>query len=272
MPSKPWIVTIVLFWLVTTSAFFYRDLWPALKTGQPPPFSIDLSDEARRQSAAVSWSIQRGDKRIGELQTTVLYRDSDDTFELQCRTRNIDMLGVRITEMTETYRVTREGELREVTADGQLSVLGAALKAHVGGQVIDKRLRPRLQIESTLINVDMPIDPVDIAGSVLNPMHPVNRVTGLRLGQQWRLPQVDPLRDILASLVPGSSPGIRFLDAQVLPRKMPIMWKGRPTECFVIEYKSDDMSARTWVRDVDGLVLRQEATFQDDRLLLIRQE
>jgi hypothetical protein len=38
----------------------------------------------------------------------------------------------------------------------------------------------------------------------------------------------------------------------------------------VIDYRAGDLTARTWVRQSDGLVLQQEAMFLGDRLVLKR--
>src|SRR5260370_24488375 len=116
-------------------------------------------------------------------------------------------------------------------------------------------------------------------GSVFNPFQPVNKLRGLRLGQRWRLPTVDPLFDIvnaaLSKMVPGFElPGLPVLQAEGLPTLQvlpPLELKPVEKElsppprrstvpCLVIQYTSDDISARTWVRQSDGLVLRPAAT------------
>src|SRR5262249_40927906 len=99
-------------------------------------------------------------------------------------------------------------------------------------------------------------------------------VPGLRAGQRWRLPKVDPMAlasgTILANLaVDARAP--QFLEAEV--RTETLTWHRQPTECFLIEYREagEKVSARTWVRQSDGLVLQQLAREAAMELMLIRQ-
>ena len=48
MPARPLLLAILFFWVATTGWLFYKELWPHLRSGQPPPYTIDLADEARR--------------------------------------------------------------------------------------------------------------------------------------------------------------------------------------------------------------------------------
>src|SRR5438876_6634607 len=82
MPSSWKLWTILLFWLATTFWLIQRDVWPRLRTGEPPPYTIDLADEALKSAPRISWKIFRGAKNIGFLNTWVAYRPQDDTFEL----------------------------------------------------------------------------------------------------------------------------------------------------------------------------------------------
>jgi len=50
-----------------------------------------------------------------------------------------------------------------------------------------------------------------------------------------------------------------------------LFWDGQDVPCLVIKYTGDgDVNARTWVRESDGLVLRQEARQGGDLLSLER--
>ena len=55
MPSRPHTLLIVAFWVATMSWLGYRDLRPILLPGQPPPYTIDLADEA--QAHVVRWQV-----------------------------------------------------------------------------------------------------------------------------------------------------------------------------------------------------------------------
>jgi hypothetical protein len=127
------------------------------------------------------------------------------------------------------------------------------------------------------LKLDM--EPVEVPahGSVFNPLHPVNRIGGLRPGQRWRMPQFDPLAEAvaasLAKFLKLGKPlplGPRFLDAEVQPPKT-LVWNKREVACLVIVYRSDEISASTWVRQQDGLVLRQEAGKPSDSVILQRE-
>jgi hypothetical protein len=117
------------------------------------------------------------------------------------------------------------------------------------------------------------LPPVTVSsqGSVLMPLHPVNHVRGLRPGQTWHMPLVDPLGDALAALVPGSQPGTTTVFAKVEPQTRTLQSGKQEIECYVIEYKSDDLNGRTWVRVSDGLVMQQEATMSGDTWILQRE-
>ena len=113
--------------------------------------------------------------------------------------------------------------------------------------------------------------PVSAHGSVLSPLHPVNRIAGLRPGQTWRLPLVDPIKDALTALAAGQPGAEIVLTAHVLPQTETLTWNNQPTECLVIEYQGDDVSARTWVQVGTGLVLRQDSERDGERLSLVRE-
>src|SRR5207302_890211 len=96
--------------------------------------------------------------------------------------------------------------------------------------------------------LELPDVPVSRQGSILNPLHPVNRISGLRLGQHWQMPLVDPLRDSLLSLlrkepVAGllleKTPQTQVLRAEVQSRYRYLTWDDVPVSCLVIDYESD---------------------------------
>jgi hypothetical protein len=91
---------------------------------------------------------------------------------------------------------------------------------------------------------------------------------GLRAGQQWVQPVVDPLMMSVSSLL--APPPLRQLDADV--DSSTLFWNGAEVLCWRIDYRErpDKIVARTWVRREDGLVLQQEASHAGRELILQR--
>ena len=296
MPARPLVLAIVFFWVATTGWLFYRELWPHLRSGQPPPYTIDLADEARLSGAPISWSVFRGSKKIGDAQTFIDYRESDDTFELHSKaTLNWGQIGplfVKFKNLSSMYRVTRDGRLREIVADVEIQIGGFGLmgllqtttKAHVGGEVKDRRFIPYGWLVWDGNPIPLPLEPVEVPAqvSVLNPLHPIDRIKGLQKGWQWQMQLLNPLNDSLMALLnkdPGaelflrSRTGVQTLRAEVLPDTQVLHWRNHDVPCLVIEYHSDDLTARTWVwqdNEDNGRVLRQEASFWGDNVVMVR--
>ncbi|HLJ95703.1 MAG TPA: hypothetical protein VKU02_21180, partial [Gemmataceae bacterium] len=97
----------------------------------------------------------------------------------------------------------------------------------------------------------------------------------------WQMPLVNPLNDSLLALIkkdPGAElllqghAGMRILQAEVLPETKLLPWKGGTVPCLVIAYEGDDLTARTWVRADNGLVLRQEFSFWGDQVVMERDQ
>src|SRR5438128_7154182 len=156
MPARSFVLVITLFWLAATGWLFYRDLWPRLRSGQPPPYTIDLADEALQQAPKIPWGIFRKKKKIGVVQTWLTYRQSDDTFELYSKAAELDwgpigLFSVRIQDVFGMYRVTRDGQLRKLLAKatitgrgiGPLQALRGEVRAHVEGEIQNERFLPQ---------------------------------------------------------------------------------------------------------------------------------
>lgn len=294
MPPRSVGLAVVAFWLATMGWLVYRDIWPALRPGQPPPFAIDLADEAQLHAPRIRWSILRvhdgQETKIGRARTWVGYRAADDTFELHNETEDLSLggllLAVRIPRLKSMYRVRPDGSLRGMTAKLDANVRAALssleIKASMAGDVREGQFFAHGVLEAPGWGKhEQDLQPVAVSphGTVLNPLHPVNRIAGLRPGQQWRVPVVDPVMDALAAqfgrALPAFKPGPQFLDATVLDKPMTLEYEGKPVDCLVIEYRGTNMTARTWVRQTDGLVLRQDATWKEatglgDGVILLR--
>lgn len=280
MPPRHLILAILAFWVATTGWLFYRDLWPRLRPGEPPPFVIDLADEVSEQK--IFWRVfQNGEDKGGYAFSWVHYRPDDDTFDVSSEFKLFSKgKGTGADKQTEadqvfesTYRVTPEGVFRQINAKVSIKIQGIEIQARITGRVDGPLFRPHLHLTSPAVEVDRDLKPVAMSrrGSVLNPLQPLNRIQGLRPGQRWRVPLIDPLQDALSAFS-GRPAEIGFLDAEVLPQLQTLTWGTRKTTdaCLVIAYQGEDRQARTWVRASDGLVLRQEASHHGATLTLER--
>src|SRR5262249_47081996 len=171
-------------------------------------------------------------------------------------------------------RVTREGDIRAVSALVKASLWVGEVKGHIEGTVENNRLAPHVQISCGSRCVEADLAPVAIArrGSILNPLLPVNRLTSLKRGTRWRVPMLDPIAEALLAYVRQEPPATKFLEAHVLEGGEDLEWQTRrpPVFCLIIDYTGDDTFGRTWVRESDGLVLQQEMTHAGERLTLRR--
>ncbi|HWG46994.1 MAG TPA: hypothetical protein VN688_29795 [Gemmataceae bacterium] len=292
MPSRWLTAVIVLFWLATTGWLFWHDLWPEWRSGEPPPFHIDLVEEVQRGGKMkTSWIVYRdkGDEesaqKVFNAWTWADYHQGDDTFTLHAdfkapyvpkTSQNKDAAResvargvsggggqVVVTRMKSEYRVTRQGQLQSLRADigGKFSYLELIMidgEASLWGEVHDEQFfaHYHLSASGTSLQGDLKPVPVSYHGSVLMPLHPVNRIHGLRPGRTWRQALVDPFRDVL----PRLAGGVHYLQAHVLEQPQ-VLERGKDTTtCLVIEYTGEDMSAKTWVEQDSERVQRQEFT------------
>jgi len=301
MPPRSITLAVVVFWLTAMSWLFYRDIWPDLQPGQQPPFLIDLSQEAHRPGSGTRWILHRNGLRIGYARTSTVYHPTTQTYELNTRIQfdredinekerlKYTVLGwdIEVSKMMTTYHVTQEGGLLGVEVKVTVSLWsriepvepGETVDVEVQGQVEEGMFSPRWRVKSIILGRhDFKTDPVEVRShdSMLNPLQPWNRLINVRPGQTWRMTLFDPLNDSLTRMVPGLKPGVRYLEAGVLKEPDELSWGNQNVACLVIEYRGDEFIARTWVRQSDGLVLRQEAvkkenTLEQDRMTLERE-
>jgi len=271
MPPRVVILLIVAFWLVTTVWLIYREVLPALQSGDSPPYSIDLADEVSAQT--ITWKVLKEGEEIGTVRT-VVHRQPDRTFALEgdFKPRNLSILTVNVQNLLSRYVVTRGGDLRVIAIQLDVVAGGKAIKLGVDGKVVNGMFTPVIRVEGAGASAyPVPkLGAVAVAGhgNVLNPLNPLNRLKGLRAGQHWQQPIFDPLLVAVASLF--ATPPLRQLHAEVEPGML--VWNGSKEPCWKIDYRerSDKVAARTWVRREDGLVLQQEATHAGVELILQR--
>ncbi|MBA4066619.1 MAG: hypothetical protein C0501_23525 [Isosphaera sp.] len=296
MPSRRGAVLIVAFWLAVTGYVGYRDVWPVVAGSDPPAVALDLADEAARNVPA-RWTVYRtvsGHKvKAGGLTTRTTYVEADDTFRFTHEYRNLRLevgpLGaVSVPEFRTAVRVTRGGDLREQTAEGRFEILAGGLKfgeatVRLAGAVADGLLSAAVDGSFTFggatESLSQVLDPVPVPeGQPLTAMQPVHRLTGVRAGRRWAVHESDPVGDAIKAALkakginpPAGRTG--HLIGEVLSGTQPLEWKGQPVACRVIDYRrAGVLEVRTWVRDPDGKVLKQEAFYKGETLSVERDE
>jgi hypothetical protein len=284
MPPRWLCLLIVLFWLACNGWLLVSDLLPQVLPGQPPPFTIDLVQEAQTRHPITTWTVHCNDHKVLTARTQVRH-PTRDVFELTAEYRpdkargGVSVNGIFLQTMTSSYRVDHAGDLLglHVRIRGFPEVarplLDARFSATLEGEVKAGRLAAvrRFEVEGggqhELALADLP---APRGGAVLMPLHPVVRLRGLRPGQAWRMTVLDPLA--LLSVWQGMDAEARFARARVRDEAEDYTHGTyRDVECLVIDYEGDGVQASTWVRRHDGRVLCQEATLGKTRWQMYRE-
>jgi hypothetical protein len=276
MPPRTLSVAIVLFWVGMTGWLTYREIWPNLSPDQPPPFTIDLADEAQNQMP-VRWSVSLNGKNHGYLRTWVLFREREDTFELhgEFKLWNSEIKqGQPDFVIRSMYDVTREGALRglEATLSYNNRLTDPVEEVEImklTGEVRDQKLYPHVRVNVlSIIKMDRDLDPVPLSrrASLISSHQPLNRIASLRKGQHWRI----PIANLQTSVLPSAK--IQYLNAEVLQETRGLKWGTNRNEvpCLIIEFEGEDISGQTWVQESDGLIVCQELQVQGVTLKLLR--
>jgi hypothetical protein len=296
MPPRWLSALIVSSWLAATGWLFWHELWPSWRPGEPPKFYIDLVEEVQNPDRLkTTWTVQRqkiGDEKpqpIFRATTWVDYQPQDDTFTLHAKLNRtgaytqkeniVSLLDFAVQSMTSEYRITRTGQLRELRStlsfikmpkeNPEKEVAQFLLRGQVRGDQFFAHCSFSGTLVAKELQMDLPPVAVSHNASVLLPLHPVNRIHGLRLGQSWRQPLFDPIRDASNALL-GSGP--RCLNARVLPQPQVLKSDdGSETTCLVIEYEEEGQFAgRTWVEQDSERVEQQEAYLDGDTWFMKR--
>jgi hypothetical protein len=299
MPSRWFSVVIVLGWLATTSWLVYTEFLPLLLPGTPPAFAIDLVEEVRLQPLVSRWVALRHAKgkteRVFLVQLSV-ERLEDDDFEMGAkytphtigRKKNApaSINGVVIRRYESTYRVNSAGDLLGV----HMSIAGEVTQvlpfsADITGKVRQGKMALKINYSFLGSQDSFTSEAFDVprGGSMLMPLHPVNRVSGLRLGKQWTMAQINPMDLIRSALdkkikVPDflfGKPGPKYLHATVRNQFESFTNEGRESgPCFVVDCRDLDEAEKnltTWVEVKTGRVIRQEVWLHGEHWELVRE-
>jgi hypothetical protein len=269
-------VTILFFWLAASMWMFFREAWPWLQVGEPPPYSFELTDEVGTSHSAnvITWDILQKGETVGFAQSSIR-RFPDRLFELKTeyhfRKGNFLKL-IEFKKWSYKLRVNLRGELRALDSHVRVEFVseelaklfprGIEMEVHGAVEKGQLSLQPRVKHERLQLP---PLDPVPAPKRVLNPLHLLNRFPGLWEGRTWKEPLFNPLSlgsilpAKLGSLLPGELIAEKHLLAEV--KTGWFAWHEKEMPCFKIEYREpgQKIAASTWVRRRDGLILQQEA-------------
>ncbi|MFQ3593816.1 MAG: hypothetical protein SNJ82_11615 [Gemmataceae bacterium] len=288
MPPRWFCMLILILWMFTTAKLLRDDLLPHLLPGTPPTFTIDLVEETDNQKMYTPWTLYKDDMKWMNVRTRV-EKPERDLFELSAEYLPLErgtmahINGMNIKRMFSAYRVNPEGELRgirvEIQGQTEIPALKDLLKApkidlelSIEGQVVDGKMAPRVKGKGLGFEKEYQLPEVAVprGGGLLQPLHPVNRIRGLRPGQTWSVPLFDSVSDSLSSF--HSAPAVpKRLRAIVRPQPERFEHGRRASEeCYVIDYRNDEIQAATWVSTSTGLVLLQEVVLDRTRWAMYR--
>jgi hypothetical protein len=302
MPSRWQCVLIVVFWLAATGWLYVRELESLFRDHDPPPYVIELTAETQFIHARVVWKAFQNNQAEESylVKTWMDHAEEDDSFTLWATVRPAPLQSetkkeaLLVQDLTSWYRVSREGQLRELGVQGELSRrpmgfgdIGFKPQFEMNGVVVDgptmiAQLKlPQFAGMSQIAESKFQF-PVSQNGAIFLPLHPVNKIHGVRPGKTWRLPEIDPLSDAARAWLrkfgfdlPGKNE--RYLDARVRDQAEPFPYDMGDSEnhlCWVIDYwdSQDDkkLVATTRVEVGTDLVLSQEASSESTSLRLVR--
>ena len=274
MPSRLACVAIMLFWAIASVGLITRDVLPELLIGPPPDLRSVAS--ADREAGPTRWSILVADdpsmqslRSIGQAVT----RSTVDSLggvrlDGQAWFDSGKMLRGTPYASQDDVRITVDNDC-DIDMSGKLRTFHATVKAE-GTEIPLLRLEGVYLPENHQIEVKAqgPISLLNFTRKfdyeprmmIQNALGPIDRLPGLAVGQRWEARVVSPLTG-----------KIDVVKAEVV-RKGEIYWdRGTVGTLEVVHKIPPGLSARTWVRRSDGLVLRQEVPFPLVKLILERQ-
>ena len=273
MPSRAACVAILAFWMIAATGLFRRDILPDLMISPAP----DLRSIARAEEINVTtrWDLQVADDAslknlhtVGRAETSSRRLDDGST-ELLSKVR-FDSGGLlrgtpfasqhdEKLAIENTCLIDPSGNLRSFLAtcrvDQDDEVL-VSLDGKVEGREIKVRVKSPLPLPFLNRVQSFAYEP---RGMVQNAVGPIDRMPGLQIGQRWETKVVSPLfgRVEVVTVEVAGKHAIHWGNSVV-------------TTLEVVHHISPTLTARTWVRRDDGLVLRQEVPFPFVKLILER--
>jgi len=275
MPPRIVSLGILIGWALAASALLVRDVLPDLLVGPPPDFR-DVA-EADGSSGPTRWTLLADDpstedpddlRAVGQAITETTHQlDGHVRFENQVWFDSGLLLEGTPLESAGNERLEIRS-LMDVDQHGNLNSFYSGVRL-AGDERELLVLEGRLESDAIEVRARGPIlpwgertfsFPYRARGIVQNAMGPLERLPGLHVGQQWSGQVISPLT--------GRVEQVRF---EVTRRNVMIPWGDAMVPTYELTAHFGRMSARTWARASDGLVLRQEVPLMFVRLVLERQ-
>jgi hypothetical protein len=130
-------------------------------------------------------------------------------------------------------------------------------RAELKGVVEDGVFCPKIYLDGTETHLGpfqpRPI-PVATMGDVFNTMHLLDKIPDLWVGRTWKIAHLN----LVGLMVPGRTVTTSIMIAEVGEDELE--WQNQKVSCFRIDYREPGkkVTAHTWVRRRDGLVLCQQ--------------
>ncbi len=265
MPPRLVTGVIIAFWLAMTGWLIQREVVPMLLADVSSVYQVDLTDQIQLGAAAFEtpWVVLRDGKRVGMGKSKVIAHADDNTYEFRS-VFHFDQLKIGplfVRGMENSYRVTDESRLLEMSAR-------ITTEPGMTFEFIGKVAHQKMQRHFRLNGEEFGLNEIDLSRSqkIVNPLHLLNRLRGLRTKQTWTIPLLDPLRNAIDGAANMTVP-----ELIAIVEEDTLTWEKNEVACHKIEYRKrgkEEVMARTWVRKTDGLVLQQDAC--DDFNLVMR--
>jgi hypothetical protein len=255
MPPRLITAAIVLFWLGMTGWLIHREVVPMMLAEASPTIEPDLTDELG--VPVITWTIYHKEKRAGSAYSQVR-AGGDRSLELHA-TLNFAEPFLGVYKLETMHRISDDKQLQAIAIKFEL---GPKLVYELRGEVEDGAMEPRLFQNGVQLK-GFELGKVDMTqqASIVTPMNLVNRVRNVREGQTWKITMFDPFRGIKNEFV---SQFLKHMTVPALIAEVKVAtldFENQYIPCYKIEYREPgkDVSASTWVRKIDGLVLQQQS-------------
>ncbi len=271
MPSRWACLGILLFWAVASVALISRDVLPDLLIGPPPDLrSVAAAD---RDAGPTRWSISVADdpslqalRSVGQAVTeSKLLPEGGLRLESRARLDSGGLLRGTPFASEHDLRIDLDNAC-EIDPSGNLRSFRAVVRAEgddrplltLDGVFRNRAIEVQARGPIPLLNFSKSF-PYEPKTMIQNAIGPIDRLPGLAVGQRWESRVISPLT--------GKIDVVRVEVA----RKSEIYWdKSMVATLEVVHKIPPAISARTWVRRSDGLVLRQEVPFPMVKLIVER--